>query len=81
MARQQPQRSIRWIEEAEDPELEKRLLVELEQRRQARREDLRRRALEKRSRRLFLLYAVVTLALVVTIGYGVVTISRTIFGG
>jgi hypothetical protein len=81
VARQRPQRSIRWIEEAEDPELEKRLLVELEQRRQARREDLHRRALEKRSRRLFLLYAVVTLALVVTIGYGVITISRTIFGG
>ena len=81
VARQRQQRSIRWIEEAEDPELERRLIQELEQRRRARHEERNRRALEKRSRRLFALYALVTLALVVTIGYGVLTLSRSVFGG
>jgi Flp pilus assembly protein TadB len=81
VARQRQQPSIRWIEEAEDPELERRLLQELEQRRRARHEERHRRALEKRSRRLFALYALVTLALVVTIGYGVLTLSRSVFGG
>jgi Flp pilus assembly protein TadB len=80
VARQRQQR-IRWIEEAEDPELERRLIQELEQRRRARHEERHRRALEKRSRRLFALYALVTLALVVTIGYGVLTLSRSVFGG
>jgi hypothetical protein len=81
VARQRQQRSIRWVEEAEDPELERRLIVELEQRRRARQEDRHRRAADKRSRRLFLLYALVTLALVVTIGYGVLTLSRSVLGG
>ena len=73
-------RQVRWIEEADDPELEERLVRELEARRDARREERVRRVQEKRARRLFLLFAVVTLALVVAIGYAVVAIARTHFG-
>ena len=73
-------RQVRWIEEADDPELEERLVQELEARREARREERVRRAQEKRSRRIFLLFAMITLALVVAIGYAVVTIARTHFG-
>jgi hypothetical protein len=73
-------RQVRWIEEADDPELEERLVHELEARREARREERVRRAQEKRSRRIFLLISVVTLALVVAIGYAVVAIARSHFG-
>ena len=73
-------RQVRWIEEADDPELEERLVRELAARRDARREERVRRVQEKRSRRMFLLFSVVTLALVVAIGYAVVAIARTHFG-
>ena len=73
-------RQVRWIEEADDPELEERLVLELAARRDARREERVRRVQEKRSRRMFLLFSVVTLALVVAIGYAVVAIARTHFG-
>jgi hypothetical protein len=73
-------RQVRWIEEAEDPEFEERLLHELEVRRRVRQEERVRKAQERRSRRLFAFFALITLALVITIAYGVVTIARTHFG-
>jgi hypothetical protein len=73
-------RQVRWIEEADDPELEERLVKELEARREARREERVRRAQDKRSRRMFLLFSLVTLALVTAIGYAVVAIARAHFG-
>jgi len=39
-----------------------------------------RRAREKRARRVFLLFSLVTLALVIAIGYAVLAIARTHFG-
>ena len=78
MASQRPQQ-IRWVEEAEDPELEARLVQELEHRRRARREVKQVEAARRRSRRLFRLIVLVMLALVVTIGYGVVVLTRSLF--
>jgi len=78
VARETPRR-VRWIEEADDPDLEAQLLRELEARRDARHEVRRQREVEKRARRLFWLFSLLVLALVGTIGYGVLTIARTIF--
>lgn len=80
VASQQQPRPIRWVEEADDPELEERLVRELAVRRDARRAERVHRAAERRSRRLFLLFALVTLALVAAISYGAYAIGRGLFG-
>ena len=79
MAHPDPRR-VRWVEEAEDPELEERLQEELERKRLERIADRERRVAEKRSRRLFTLFVLVALALVVVIGYGVLVVMRTQLG-
>jgi hypothetical protein len=76
---QQP-RPVRWIEEAEDPELEARLVQELTARSRARREDRERRRRERRSRAGFLFLCALLVALVALIGYGAYAIAHAVFG-
>ena len=75
---QRPRR--RWVSEAEDPALEAQLQRELEQRRQARIDDRRRRRYEKREGLLFWFFALVLIGLVGLIGYGVVLVTQSVLG-
>jgi cell division septal protein FtsQ len=76
---QQP-RPVRWIEEAEDPELEARLVQELGARSRARREERERRRRDRRSRVAFLFLCALLVALVALIGYGAYAIAHAVFG-
>jgi hypothetical protein len=71
---------VRWVEEAEDPELEARLIRELEHRRIARRVEHERRRRERRAGAAFWLVTLVALALAAAIAYGAFEIARALFG-
>jgi hypothetical protein len=79
VSQEQP-RPVRWIEEAEDPELEARLVEELGARSRARREDRERRRRERRSRAGFLFLCALLVALVALIAYGAYAIAHAVFG-
>ena len=65
-----PGRRTRWKDRADDPELERELIDELDRRRRAREEDRERRALERRSRWVIWLFVLLTAAAAAAIGYG-----------
>jgi hypothetical protein len=72
------QQPVHWIEEAQDPELEQQLVREMEARRHARRAAAARKAAERRGRRLFVLFAVVSLGLAGALAYGALQILRSL---
>ena len=57
-----PGRRTRWKDRADDPELERELIEELDRRRRAREEDRERRAQERRSRWVIWLFVLLTAA-------------------
>ena len=73
-------RRTRWKDRADDPELERELIEELERRRRAREEDRERRAQERRSRWVIWLFVLLTAATAVAIGYGALQLARSLFG-
>src|SRR4029077_10706747 len=75
-----PGRRTRWKDRADDPELERELIEELDRRRRGREEDRERRALERRSRWLIWLFVLLTVAAAAAIGYGPVEVARAVFG-
>ena len=64
-------RRTRWKDRADDPELERELIEEL---------DRRRRARERRSRWVIWLFVLLTAAAAVAIGYGALEVARSLFG-
>ena len=64
-------RRTRWKDRADDPELERELIEEL---------DRRRRARERRSRWVIWLFVLLTAAAAVAIGYGALEVTRSLFG-
>jgi hypothetical protein len=75
-----PGRRSRWKDRADDPELERELIEELDRRRRGREEDRERRALERRSRWVIWLFVLLTVAAAVAIGYGALELARSVFG-
>ena len=75
-----PGRRTRWKDRADDPELERELIEELDRRRRAREEDRERRALERRSRWVIWLFVLLTAAAAAAIGYGALEVARSLFG-
>jgi|1186.fasta_scaffold374494_2 hypothetical protein len=73
-------RRTRWKSRADDPELERELIEELERRRRAREEDRERRARERRARWMIWLFVLLTAAAAVAIGYGALEVARSLFG-
>ena len=73
-------RRTRWKDRADDPELERELIEELDRRRRAREEDRQRRAQERRSRWVIWLFVLLTAAAAVAIGYGALEVARSLFG-
>ena len=65
---------------ADDPELERELIEELERRRRAREEDRERRARERRARWMIWLFVLLTAAAAAAIGYGALEVARSLFG-
>ena len=75
-----PGRRTRWKDRADDPELERELIEELDRRRRARAEDRQRRAQERRSRWVIWLFVLLTAGAAVAIGYGALSVARSLFG-
>jgi hypothetical protein len=75
-----PGRRTRWKDRADDPELERELIEELDRRRRARAEERQRRALERRSRWVIWLFVLLTAGAAVAIGYGALSVARSVFG-
>ena len=75
-----PGRRTRWKDRADDPELERELIEELDRRRRGREEDRERRALERRSRWVIWLFVLLTVAAAAAIGYGALELARSLFG-
>jgi hypothetical protein len=75
-----PGRRTRWKDRADDPELERELIEELDRRRRARAEERQRRALERRSRWVIWLFVLLTAGAAVAIGYGALSVARSLFG-
>jgi hypothetical protein len=73
-------RRTRWKDRADDPELERELIEELERRRLAREEDRERRAQERRSRWVIWLFVLLTVTAAAAIGYGALELARSLFG-
>ena len=73
-------RRTRWKDRADDPELERELIEELDRRRRAREEDRERRARERRSRWVIWLFVLLTAAAAAAIGYGALEVARSLFG-
>jgi len=73
-----PGRRTRWKDRADDPELERELIEELDRRRRAREEDRERRAQERRSRWVIWLFVLLTAAAAVAIGYGALQVARAL---
>jgi hypothetical protein len=73
-------RRTRWKDRADDPELERELIEELDRRRRAREEDRQRRAQERRSRWVIWLFVLLTVGAAAAIGYGALQVARSLFG-